>query len=1108
MTGGHAPQVFHDPTGRRAPRVRAAVGVLGLAVVLLLGSLLTGVLRPPPRPVPALPGGPGRAALPRHPDALADGPRAPLPPLPAGRRTPDPITAGFYVSWDADALATVREHADRLDWVVAETGFLGARGAPPLRLERDDALLELLRATDGAPALHVMLTNFTGGRFDPDAVARLVGDAAVRDAAARLVADSARAWGAGGVMLDFERLPRELHAPVLAFAAALRAALPAGSVVSAAVPVDLADWPLEAYGAALDYVVPMLYDEHSGLDDAGPVAGEGWYAERLAAFAARVPAAKLLAGVGQYGYHWAPGAAGRGRDIGVPEAWQLARGLGLLPATDPASRTPVLRWTAADGEHAAWFLDATTAYNQLRLAQAAGTAGAALWRLGSEDPTLWRVLGRDGVRPDATGLEALPSTGALALAGRGELIRVTSSARPGARTVTLAPDGRVEASAVTSLPTGYAVERAAGAADAVALSFDDGPGGAWTGAILDTLAAHDARATFFVIGRAAQRQPDLLRRMVREGHEVGNHTFSHPDLGAVGEAQVRLELSATERLVEAVTGRQMTLFRPPYIGDAEPRTASRLLPMRVADELGYLTAALEIDPRDWERGRTPAAIVRGALDDLPRGRVILLHDGGGDRAATLAAVGPLVDSLRARGLRLETVSGLAGIPAARAMPPVPPAQAVRRWLDLASFSLLSGTELVFASLFTLAVVLGSLRLLLVGGLAVRQRRAAPYARRAADAAWVPTVSVVVPAFREEKTIARTVRSLLDQALPGLEVIVVDDGSPDGTAAAAAAAAGDDPRFRLVRQANGGKASALNAGVAIATGELIVAVDADTLFPPGALAALVRPLADPRVGAVAGNAKVGNRVNLVTRWQAIEYVTSQNLDRRAFSQLGCITVVPGAIGAWRREAIRVVGGFSGATLAEDQDLTMTLLRAGYRVAYAEEAVALTEAPDTLRSLLRQRFRWTFGTLQCAWKHRAPLLRRRGGPLGWVALPNVWLFQLLFPLVAPVADLLLLVALGRAGWAWHAEGGAAAWSQLATLLPWYLVFVVVDAAAALLGLLLEPGEDPRQALLVIPQRIAYRQVLYLAVLQAVATAIAGRARGWGVLERKGTVVLGST
>jgi peptidoglycan-N-acetylglucosamine deacetylase len=258
-----------------------------------------------------------------------------------------------------------------------------------------------------------------------------------------------------------------------------------------------------------------------------------------------------------------------------------------------------------------------------------------------------------------------------------------------------------------------------------------------------------------------------------------------------------------------------------------------------------------------------------------------------------------------------------------------------------------------------------------------------------------------------------------------------------------------------------------------------------------------------VGAVAGNAKVGNRINLVTRWQAIEYVTSQNLDRRAFSLLNCITVVPGAVGAWRKSLVEKAGGFSEDTLAEDQDLTLSIRRRGYSIAYADEAIGYTEAPDTLRGLAKQRFRWSFGTLQCLWKHRRTFLRPRYGLLGFVALPNVLVFQIIYPFLSPIADLMFVLSLWSAWAIREAHGATYAMTSVEQVLAYYAVFLIVDWIASIVAFALEPDEEKSLTVLIFLQRFAYRQVMYWVVVRSVFAALRGRLVGWGKLERKATV-----
>jgi len=318
-------------------------------------------------------------------------------------------------------------------------------------------------------------------------------------------------------------------------------------------------------------------------------------------------------------------------------------------------------------------------------------------------------------------------------------------------------------------------------------------------------------------------------------------------------------------------------------------------------------------------------------------------------------------------------------------------------------------------------------------------------------------------------------------------VVVDDGSKDGTAEVAAAAFGADPRVTVIQKENGGKASALNVGLEHATGEVIVALDADTLFDRNTIARLVRHFGDPNVGAVAGNVKVGNATNMLTRWQAIEYITSQNFDRRAYDLLNCITVVPGAVGAWRREAVERAGGYSSQTLAEDTDLTWTIRKLGYRIVTENDALAYTEAPDNLRGLAKQRFRWAFGTLQNLWKHRNAFLNPRYGTFGLLALPGLWLYQITFQAVAPAVDLMILSSL------WMGD--------LHRILFYYALFFVAELIGALVAFSLE-REDKRLLVWMFWQRFVYRQLMYYVIVRSILRAIGGSSTGWGKLERKGT------
>jgi cellulose synthase/poly-beta-1,6-N-acetylglucosamine synthase-like glycosyltransferase len=318
-------------------------------------------------------------------------------------------------------------------------------------------------------------------------------------------------------------------------------------------------------------------------------------------------------------------------------------------------------------------------------------------------------------------------------------------------------------------------------------------------------------------------------------------------------------------------------------------------------------------------------------------------------------------------------------------------------------------------------------------------------------------------------------------------VVVDDGSTDGT--------GDLveelglPNVRVVRQANAGKAAALNTGIAAARHDVLVLVDGDTVFQSDTVRMIVQQLRDPEVGAVAGNAKVGNRGGLLGRWQHLEYVIGFNLERRMFDLVGSITTVPGAVGAFRRRALTAVGGVSTDTLAEDTDLTMAMLRAGYRVVYEPRAVAWTEAPATFNDLWRQRYRWCYGTMQSIWKHRHAVVERGPGRrLGWIGIPTMLAFRVTFPLIAPALDL-------------FAVFGVLFIDPVAIGIVW-AVFIGLNMMTAAYALRLD-GESLKPLWALPLQQFVYRQIMYLVVIQSVISAVSGVRLRWHKLHRTGDV-----
>jgi cellulose synthase/poly-beta-1,6-N-acetylglucosamine synthase-like glycosyltransferase/peptidoglycan/xylan/chitin deacetylase (PgdA/CDA1 family) len=840
--------------------------------------------------------------------------------------------------------------------------------------------------------------------------------------------------------------------------------------------------------------------------------------------------------LGDYGYDWTLGKDGKatkGATEVFGEATQTAADSEAAVSLDDDALNPTYGYVDDDGtKHSVWFLDAATFFNQVKVGDDYRPRGYALWRMGAEDPGVWNFMRQPYGSAQPVGLQTIaPGTG-VDFDGQGEVLHVSATPTPGQRSFEIDPDnGLISGEDYKVMPTSYVMQRFGYHPGLVALTFDDGPDGRWTPKILDTLKAKHASATFFVIGEHMQARPDLVRREVREGSIVGGHTWTHPNIGNESETRTDLELNTTQRLFEVLTGKSMRLFRPPYFGDAEPSTPNEVAPLLIAQKLGYYIVGLRVDPDDWQvcaskRGAicpgqpdgqmpSPDLIVQRVMNLLqqspepgqPAGQVVLLHDAGGDRSQTVAALPKLIDAIRARGYRLVTIDQLAGMTAAQAMPPTSRSS----WellIDSLGFGFFRYVDFLLTTLFITAIVLGVARLFFLASLALRHRLTAPgRAPPLLDPVTGPTVSVLIPCFNEEKVIVASVTRILHSDWKRLEVLILDDGSTDGTAAKVREAFAGDPRVTLLSFENGGKARALNRGLAQVSGEVVVALDADTLFPPDTIPRLVRWFADPKVGAVAGNAVVGNRLNLITRWQALEYVTAQNLERRALAALGAVTVVPGAVGAWRASALAALGGYPHDTLAEDQDLTIACQRAGWRVEFDSEARAYTEAPDSVAGLLKQRFRWSFGTLQCLWKHRAALFNREQPVLGFVALPQIWMFQIALTAVSPLVDLAIIWSVV---WALYAQANhPVEWSPddfLRSVFYW-AAFIFLDLSAGALGMALE-RRAPWKDLVWLPvQRFGYRQLMYYVVVKSIVTAVRGGRVSWGKLERRASVSLES-
>ncbi|MFG2347118.1 bifunctional polysaccharide deacetylase/glycosyltransferase family 2 protein [Streptomyces phaeochromogenes] len=687
----------------------------------------------------------------------------------------------------------------------------------------------------------------------------------------------------------------------------------------------------------------------------------------------------------------------------------------------------------------------------------------------------------------------------------------------------------------------------------IALTFDDGPNPTWTPQILKILEENDVPGTFFVVGSMVSRYPSIVKDLVNQGNEIGIHTFTHVDLSYQSDDRIAREMDQTQLALAGAAGITTTLFRAPYSSEADAIDNYSWPVYKKLGEEGYTSVFVDTDSDDWkrpgvskiikwatpsknkgasvlfhdaggERSQTVKALGTYIKKMKAKGYTFTtisgaIRQGNGQNAESgqNAQSGQAVQDGQQPGSEQSEQAGgqvPGGQQGQQGQQPrqegqlgqsgqaggVNSLQAAHR--TATGTTLYEGKALVAAVAVAEWTVPGLATGLAVVGVAVMGRfgmmlilaRRHYRQRNKRRFSWGPTVtqpvSVIVPAYNEKECIANTLESLAKSTHP-IEIIVVDDGSTDDTSQIArdAARSFGMTNVRVIRQENAGKPAALNNGVRSASYDIVVMMDGDTVFEPDAVHQLVQPFADPEVGAVAGNAKVGNRNTIIGAWQHIEYVMGFNLDRRMYDLLRCMPTIPGAIGAFRRDAVLEVGGMSEDTLAEDTDITIAMHRGGWRVVYQEHARAWTEAPASLKQLWSQRYRWSYGTMQALWKHRKSLTDKGpSGRFGRVGMPLVVIFQIITPVFAPLIDVFT------------------AYSMIfidfqAALLAWLAVLCVQLVCAAYAFRL--DREKYRYLLMMPLQQLAYRQMMYLVLIHSCVTALTGGRLRWQKLKRTGEV-----
>jgi poly-beta-1,6 N-acetyl-D-glucosamine synthase len=1031
------------------------------------------------------------------------------------------IRAAFYTPWLTASLSDLKINGDKLNTIFPEWFFIDPVTFK-LQTRIDSAGLAVMKQKNLSiqPIFNNFFTNKKGagiGDFDANLAHTIINNAEKRKGIIQQLVDTLTHYKLQGINIDFEELTEKNNEPLTQFQKELYQALHSkGLLVSMDVTPKNEDYDYEKLAAYNDYVILMAYDEYNDATGAGPISAQKWIEEQLEWLDHKMDASKIIVGVAGYGRDWYTDEEGKHvEDITYAEVIDKAKISNAAIAFDNDTYNLHFNYleseseTSSETKHAVWFTDAGTTFNILRFSDDYATAGTALWHLGGEDPRIWNFYGRNlsteslHKNPfDFNTLAAMPVNPDKkpTPTGEGELLNIIFT--PAQGNIKLETDNiemLITEQQYTQLPSGYIYEKFAedktpmGPGHKIILTFDDGPDATYTPKILNILEKEKVPATFFVIGLNVENNIPLLNRIYKDGYEIGNHTFTHHNIAKMSPERADLELKSTRVLLECITGHSTILFRAPFNADSEPQTFEEIEPIARSKKDNYITVGESIDPNDWNPGMNADSIINRTirLAEATDASIILLHDAGGKtRQPTVDALPRIIDYFKKRGCVFTTVADLMGKTKDDVMPMVK-----RSWINSLNFFVAEATywggHFVFA-LFVIGIILSVFRMSGMGFLASLQKKKE---KNAVIATAQPMVSIIVPAYNEEINACRTVSSLLQQNYSNLRVVFVDDGSTDNTFKKVLEEFAENPFVQMHTKPNGGKASALNYGINIADSDFVVCIDADTQLKPDAISQLMKKFTDETVGAVAGNVKVGNEVNLITRWQSIEYITSQNFDRRAFELLNCITVVPGAIGAFRKEAVIQSGAFTTDTLAEDCDLTMRLHRNGYKVKNCSEAISYTEAPETMRQFLKQRFRWSFGVMQSFWKHRDAVFNPKYKNFGMVALPNILIFQILLPFLAPLADLILVFSLLAAGF-------GIIQSDISSIIFYYFIFTLVDVAGAAFAFAFEK-EDYKKLLWMIPQRLIYRQLMYYILLKSFNKALKGEIQGWGILKRTGNV-----
>ena len=1031
------------------------------------------------------------------------------------------IRAAFFVNWDApQSITSLERNISKINLLIPEWFFINPK-SDTLYNTIDPIALNIIKKA-GVKVMPLLTNNYFG-IFRGEAVMRIFKNTAKKQRLIDDIIKTIKKYNFIGVNIDFEELNLKENEPLVEFQKSLYEQMHANHLlVSQDVVPFNEDYDYKSLSKYNDYLILMAYDQNQVNTKPGPNSSQKWIEAALENILKQVQPDKVILAMAAFGHDWKM----EGKkvkmvtDMTYQQALARANNAGAKINFDNDSYN--LNFEYYDSEnfiHQVYFVDAATNFNTLRYAVELKLAGTSLWRLGGEDLRIWDYYNKPMTKTalkqfDFSKLNKIKAGIAPDFEGEGEILDIIASPK----------DGRIrceydkEAFLISeefydTLPSTYVIRRfGATKQRKIVLTFDDGPDPVYTKQILDTLSFYHTPAAFFLIGYQIENNIPLVKRMYKEGHEIGNHSFTHPDMSEISEDRASIEMDATRLLIECITGHSTILFRAPFNADSEPGKYAELTPLILSRKKNYVSVGESIDPNDWRKEYQESEVedtifkrvvelyqkkIHGINpeDTTISGSIIILHDAGGNRINTVKATGKIIRYFRSKGYTFTTIADLLQKKPIEVMPEVPKGKQFY-WLQfnyvLAETGYIGGN--LFLSIFLVFLVLSSLRILFLGISAFKEKRKRNLLFSKIHQYETPLVSIIVPAYNEQLNAVSSLQNLLKCDYPLFEIIFIDDGSTDGTYEKVKDAFLQEPIIKVYTKINGGKASALNYGIEKSNASFVVCIDADTQLAKDAISKLMRnffigsKFNMEKVGAVAGAVKVGNEVNLLTLWQSIEYITSQNFDRKGFAYFNAISVIPGAIGAFRKEVIVKAGGFTTDTLAEDCDLTLRIIKQGYQVINEPKAFAYTEVPENLKEFMKQRVRWSFGILQTFWKHKEGLLSFKNKSIGWIILPDMLLFRFIIPFFIPIADLIMIFGLVT--------------GNVEKIGFYFLIYVLVDALIAGISFVFEK-ENPIKLIWLIPQRLIYRWIMIVVFFKAIRRAIKGELQVWGVLKRTGNV-----